>query len=58
LAQDRQEWQKAWDGSLSVSSAAQILEFIVRDVSIVSVDHRIRPDTVATVLGHDVQQAA
>jgi len=27
------------------------------DVGIVLVDHRIRPDTIAAVLGQDIQQA-
>ena len=35
----------------------QIVDFIVMDASIISVDHRIKPDIVVTVLGHDMQQA-
>ena len=35
----------------------QIVDFIVMDASIVSVDHKIKPNTVVAVLGHDMQQA-
>jgi len=44
--------------SSSVSIAVVNIDFIVMNASIVSVDHRIRPDTVVAVLDHDVQQAA
>ena len=30
----------------------------VRDASVVSVDHRIKPDTVVATLGHEVQRVA
>jgi len=35
-----------------------IIDFTVMDVGIVIADHRIRPGTVAAVLGYDVQWAA
>ena len=34
----------------------QIVDFVVIDASIVSVQHRVKPDTVAAMLGHDMQQ--
>ena len=34
------------------------VDFIVMDVGVVLVEHRIRPETVVTVLGCNVQQAA
>ena len=34
----------------------QIVDFVVIDASIVSVHHRIKPDTDAAVLGHNMQQ--
>jgi len=53
LAQDRQEWRKVYD-----SSVVPDRDFIVMDVDIFLVDHRIRPDTVVAVLGCDGLRAA
>ena len=44
------------DRTSSVGVQHQIVDFIVMDASVVSVDHRIKLGTVVAVLGHDVQQ--